>query len=44
VKGVKRTIDLGPAKLHVQWADEQSMRQEAECEPDEEAPDGLWDG
>ena len=44
MKGIKRTVDLGPARLHVQWADEKAMRAEAECEADEEAPDGLWDG
>lgn len=44
MKGVKKKIDLGPAILSVEWADEASMRKHAECDEDEEGPDGLWDG
>jgi hypothetical protein len=43
VKGIKRRIDLGPAVLTVEWADEAAMRDFLEAEADEETPDGCWD-
>lgn len=44
MKGIKRTIDLGPAVIRVEWVDDVTMRAETECEEDETPPDGCWDG
>ena len=43
IKGIKKKIDLGVAVITVDWLDDASMKMEAECEADEDAPDGLWD-
>lgn len=43
-RGFKRRIDLGFASIKVEWVDERTMRLEAECDDDEETPDGMWVG
>jgi Zn-dependent peptidase ImmA (M78 family) len=36
-------VDLGFALIHIRLVDKKTMREEAECEPDESTPEGLWD-
>lgn len=43
VRGIKRKLDLGVQIVHVVWLTEAAMRDEAECDEDEDTPDGLWD-
>lgn len=40
--GIKNRIDLGFASVKIEWVDDRTMRLEAECDDDEETPDGMW--
>ena len=37
------TIDLRFAIIHITQLTKAAMREEAECDPDEYTPEGLWD-
>lgn len=43
MKGIRQTIDLGPAVLRVEWVNETTMRAETDCEDDDPTPEGAWD-
>lgn len=38
-----KKIDFGIAVIHIQQVTPTQMRDEAEIEPDEMVPDGMWD-